>query len=318
MVGQDVVTESWGFTNRGESMANQSTTRATGDLACVTASNLVRNFGEWQDRALGEPVYILHRGRPKLALASIEFLSRLTRSVGKGDESDALIDAFDEPVLIFDDAVRIVRHNRAASSYFGLSNGTSGFGQSSDRPLEIAALQLARRVATHHIAERIDAALAQDSERRVEVSASPIGDRVLLVVRDLSVREAHARSTALVAATAAAIDHQEQLATARLNQRGHVAQPSLSLARMTGVSADQLGTTRFATLFAVQSRVGVGDATERVLRGGEAERIDGELIVDGSKSRAVSLTLSAIVTRLGVEGAIAVVTAQPPDKAIAG
>lgn len=293
-------------------MATRSISRTTGDLACVTASNLVRNFGEWQDRALAEPVYILHRGRPKLALASIEFLTRLTRSVGQGDDSDALIDAFFEPVLIFDDETRIVRHNRAAGSYFALAGGTAGFGRSADRPLEVAALQLVRRVATHRIAERIDAAPAHDGERRVEIGATPIGHRVLLVVRDLSAREAHARSADLVEATAAAIDHQELLATARLNQRGHVAQPSLSLARMTGIPADQLGTTRFATLFAVRSRVGVGDATERVLRGGEAERIDGELIVDGSKSRAVSLTLSAIVTRLGVEGAIAVVTAQPP------
>lgn len=293
-------------------MATRSTAGATGDLTCVTASNLVRNFGEWQDRALGEPIYILHRGRPKLALASIEFLSRLTRHIGAGDDSDAVIDAFDEPVLIFDDEARLSRHNRAATSYFGLSGGAGGFGRSLDRPLESAVLQLARRVATHRIAERIDAALAHDSERRVEVSATPIGSRVLLVVRDLSVREAHARSTALVAATTTAIDHQERLATARLNQRGHVAQPSLSLARMTGIAADQLGNTRFATLFAVQSRVAVGDAAERVLRGGEAERVDGDLIVDGSKSRAVSLTLSAIVTRIGIEGAIAVVTAQPP------
>ena len=296
--------------SKGTIMATRSI-QSAGDLPCVTASNLVRNFGEWQDRALGEPVYILHRGRPKLALASIEFLSRLTRSVGKGDEGDALIEAFDEPVLIFDDEMRITRHNHAATRYFGLSNGSSGFGQSTDRPLESAAIQLARRVATHRIAERIDAALAHDSERRVEVTGTPIGERVLLVVRDLSIREAHARSTALVEATAAAIDHQERLATARLNQRGHVAQPSLSLARMTGIAADQLGTTRFSTLFAVQSRVAVGDATERVLRGGEAERIDGDLIVDGSKSRTVSLSLSAIVTRLGVEGAIAVVTAPP-------
>jgi PAS domain-containing protein len=294
-------------------MATRPNARTADDLPCVTASNLVRNFGEWQDRALGEPVYILHRGRPKLALASIDFLSRLTRNIGNGDDSGALIEAFDEPVLMFDDEGRIARRNRAATEYFGLAAGTGGFGQATDRPLESAVLQLARRVATHRIAERIDAALSHDGERRVEASASPVGTDVLVVIRDLSVREAHARSTALVEATATAIDHHERLATARLNQRGHVAQPSLSLARMTGIPADQLGTTRFSTLFSVQSRVAVGDAIERVLRGGETERIDGELIVDGSKGRTVSLTLSAIVTRLGVEGAIAVVTARPGD-----
>ncbi len=291
-------------------MATRPNARTAEDLPCVTASNLVRNFGEWQDRALGEPVYILHRGRPKLALASIDFLTRLTRNIGAGDDSKALIEAFDEPVLIFDDEGRIARRNRAATEYFGLATGTTGFGQATDRPLESAVLQLARRVATHRIAERIDSTLSPDGERRVEASASPVGNGVLIVIRDLSVREAHARGVATAEATATAIDCQERLATARLNQRGHVAQPSLSLARMTGIPADQLGTTRFSTLFAVQSRVAAGDAIERVLRGGETEVIEGELIVDGSNRLAVSLTLSAIVTRLGVEGAIAIVTAR--------
>lgn len=286
-----------------------STPHGTDDLACVTASNLVRNFGEWQDRALGEPVYILHRGRPKLALASIDFLARLTRSAGSGDSVAALIDAFDEPVLLFDDEARLSRRNRAADSYFGLAGGVGGFGLSADRPAEGAILQLARRVTHHRIAERLDVAIAAQSERRVEISASPLAGGAMVVVRDVSLREAHARSAALVEATTGAIDGQQGLATANLNQRGHVALPSLSLARMTGVPADQLGATRFASLFDVGTRVAVGDAVERVLRGGDIENLSAELLVDGSSRRAVTLSLSAIVTRLGVEGAIALVTA---------
>ncbi len=286
------------------------TAPGTDDLACVTASNLVRNFGEWQDRALGEPVYILHRGRPKLALASIDFLARLTRSAGNADSAAALIDAFDEPVLLFDDEARLSRLNRAAEGYFGLAGGIGGFGRSGDRPAETAILHLARRVVQHRIAERLDVAIAPQSDRRVEISASPLAGGAMVVVRDISLREAHARSTALVEATTGAIDGQDGLATAHLNQRGHVALPSLSLARMTGIPADQLGATRFASLFDVRTRVAVGDAVERVLRGGDTESLPAELLVDGSRRRTVTLSLSAIVTRLGVEGAIALVTAE--------
>lgn len=285
-----------------------STLPGTDDLACVTASNLVRNFGEWQDRALGEPVYILHRGRPKLALASIDFLARLTRSAGTADTGAALIEAFDEPVLLFDDEARLSRRNRAADGYFGLAGGIGGFGLSPDRPAEVAILQLARRVTHHRIAERLDVAIAPQSDRRIEISASPLAGGALIVVRDVSLREAHARSAALVEATTGAIDGQDGLATAHLNQRGHVALPSLSLARMTGVPADQLGVTRFASLFDVGTRVMVGDAVERVLRGGDTEKLSAHLLVDGSTRRAVMLSLSGIVTRLGVEGAIALIT----------
>lgn len=283
---------------------------STDDLACVTASNLVRNFGEWQDRALGEPVYILHRGRPKLALASIDFLARLTQRAGSVDNGAALIEAFDEPILMFDDEARLSRRNRAADSYFGLADGLGGFGLSTDRPAEIAILQLARRVTHHRIAERLDVAIAPDSDRRVEVSASPVAGGALIVVRDVSLREAHARSAALVDATTGAIDGQDGLAAAHLNQRGHVALPSFSLARITGVPADQLGTTRFASLFEVRSRAAVGDAVERVLRGGDTETLTAELLVDGASRRAVTVSLSRIATRLGVEGAIALITAE--------
>ena len=45
----------------------------------VTASDLVRHFGTWRERALRAPVYILHRGRPRLILASVELIEMLCR-----------------------------------------------------------------------------------------------------------------------------------------------------------------------------------------------------------------------------------------------
>jgi hypothetical protein len=48
----------------------------------VTSSDLVRHFGHWQDRAAREPVYILHRGRPRFVLTAIDIMNALcTHSV---------------------------------------------------------------------------------------------------------------------------------------------------------------------------------------------------------------------------------------------
>ncbi|MEO5493395.1 MAG: hypothetical protein ABIR08_05145 [Sphingomonas sp.] len=43
----------------------------------TTESDLVRRFGVWSERAARDPVYILHRGRPRLVLASVELIERL-------------------------------------------------------------------------------------------------------------------------------------------------------------------------------------------------------------------------------------------------
>ncbi len=43
----------------------------------TTASDLVRRFGVWSERAARDPVYIMHRGRPRLVLASVELIAKL-------------------------------------------------------------------------------------------------------------------------------------------------------------------------------------------------------------------------------------------------
>jgi len=54
----------------------------------TTASDLVRRFGLWSDRATREPVYVLHRGRPRLILASVELIEMLCRPAVPSDEED--------------------------------------------------------------------------------------------------------------------------------------------------------------------------------------------------------------------------------------
>ena len=60
----------------------------------TTASDLVRRFGVWSERAAREPVYVLHHGRPRLILASVEFIETLQRPREIGSDEDRA--SFDE------------------------------------------------------------------------------------------------------------------------------------------------------------------------------------------------------------------------------
>jgi hypothetical protein len=64
-------------------------TSTPGHEDMVTASDLVRRFGHWGERALAAPVYVLHRGRPRLVLASVELIEMLCRPYAEADADDA-------------------------------------------------------------------------------------------------------------------------------------------------------------------------------------------------------------------------------------
>ena len=46
-----------------------------GEPSVVTAGEISRNFGQWQDRALGGPVIVTHHGRPRVVLVSADYYS---------------------------------------------------------------------------------------------------------------------------------------------------------------------------------------------------------------------------------------------------
>lgn len=92
----------------------------------ATASELVRHFGLWQERAARAPVYVMFRRRPRLVLTSIEMMEALIaphvpeREI-QGPDSTALLDLIRDMVVIADADLRIVAVSRTARAYFGES-----------------------------------------------------------------------------------------------------------------------------------------------------------------------------------------------------
>ena len=134
----------------------------------VTASDLVRHFGLWQDRAARTPVYVMFRGRPRLVLLSIEVMEALvaphvpTREI-QGPDSTALLDLIRDMVVIADADLRITATSRTARAYFG--EGVAA-GISLDTLVPIPARDILLKTLRHVMAAGVTQIVDLPSPRR--------------------------------------------------------------------------------------------------------------------------------------------------------
>jgi PAS domain-containing protein len=155
-----------------------------GAAQTVTASELVRQFGLWQERAVHAPVYVLHRGRPRLALASIELMEALcsARLRDRGAAGlDALLDAIREIVVIVDGDLAVVRMSGAARRYFDL-DGEAGLtlDRLGGRVVADFLADRARRAIERGLAETVEIAATRRPGRRLSIDILPWGDGAAL------------------------------------------------------------------------------------------------------------------------------------------
>ena len=273
----------------------------------VTASDLVRAFGIWQDRATRAPVYILHRGRPRLVLTSIEMMDALCaphagREPDAAAELTSLLDGMREIVLLIDPAGKIIAASREAQRHFGASasagSPVAGLG-SDDGALLATAVE---RVAGAGVAEAMEIVSARRPGRRLSLAIEPTAQGVAVFARDVTTAEALHDLTATREACGAAAAATGRVAEVSINLRGHCESPGAALAAMTGVSAAALATPRFVTLFDVASRVVLGEAIERTIAEGMPQAVDVELLVNRAPNRPVRVGLAPRRRGAAVEG----------------
>lgn len=232
---------------------------------CVSASDLVRRFGEWQERALTTPVFVMRRGRPALVLTSFDLMRRLCTP----DEREPLserpiyLDSLREPVMWIDEAGRIRDINRAARLAFAGSDRPIGAGLADILPGGIAAFlhDIARRAIRTGTVEHSEIAVER---RHYTMTVLPARDHAILIADDISDDAALAIERAKANAVAAAIESHPAVATVHLNLRGYIDGSAGSLARLCGIDPSTLGAIRFVTLIDIASRVAVGEAIEAV------------------------------------------------------
>ncbi|WEK42602.1 MAG: hypothetical protein P0Y64_14615 [Candidatus Sphingomonas colombiensis] len=268
-----------------------------GDQQCVTASQLVRHFGLWQERAARAPVYILHRGRPRYALTSIDVMEALCAplSVAPADNNAlaTLLDADGTIAMILDREGRVALASSAARARYG------AVMRSSSRPGEIASSGGAMlddaiaRVIASGIAESIEIVPETFLSRRLRCDLTPFPTGCLLRAVDVTTEQALAAIRAQLLAMSEAGAASGAI-NVRINLRGYVVAPSPDLAALTGIAAEALATARFASLLTVGSRVQAGHALDAVATDGIARSVTAECLIHGAAPMPVAIGVGAV------------------------
>ena len=283
----------------------------------VTASRLVREFGVWQERAVRAPVYVLHRGRPRLVLTSVDIMDALCAPHMLGDDQpssgpSALLDLIGDVLLTTDREGYVTAASRGAREQFGAAAAPGEpldrIAGEAARPVLTATLQ---RVAATGVADQIDIPSARRRDRRFAAEITPYGDGLLVHARDLTLaaelRQAAAEEATLRAAIAAVQDS----AVARINLRGHVEAPDEAFARLIGLPAGALDGVRFVSLVETSARPQVGEAIERAIGDGATVAVTAQLLLNRGDPRTVRIGLAPRRTGLAITGVTAMIVPAP-------
>jgi hypothetical protein len=291
---------------------------ARGDLPrdqLVTSSALVREFGKWQERAARDPVYVLHRGRPRFVLTSVELMEALCAPLSgeaahESPRLTAVLDGTTEMVLVADAERRIVATSRAARAHFG-PLATAGaridaIAAGATQPLLAAAIA---RVAATGIGDQIELPSATRPDRQLALALAPCPGGVVLFGSDESVASELRAVRAEAFAVTEALATNPGAAHARINLRGYLDRPGEDLAALTGLSAEALANVRFVTLIEIAGRVSVAEAIEAVIADGKPRGLDATLLVNRATPLSIRIGLAARRPSLAVEGVNALLVA---------
>lgn len=279
----------------------------------VTASDLVRHFGVWQERAARAPVYIMHRGRPRHVLTSIDVMNALcapheSSDAGPARPVEALLDFTTDQLLLTDEALRVTAISLPARRLFA---GDARPGVSLDRlvavPIQPLLVDAARRVIASGTPETLDVTIDRYPGRRYDATLAPHGDGLAILLADASLADEMAAIRATRQAFDGALIAATGVATARINLRGYLDSATESLGAMTGLGLDSLTSVRFVSLVDIASRPALGDAIETVIAGRGALGLGAVLLVNRGAPLPVRIGLSAIRLGAGVTGVAALV-----------
>lgn len=260
---------------------------------CVSASDVIRHFGEWQERAVVRPVFIMRRNRPSLVLTSFDLMRRLCAPAAKApDRQSLLLDTMREGVMAIDGDGRVTTTNRALRVALGVSETVHDQPLSNVLPESMARflLDLATSARCHGMTEHTEMMLGN---RRYAIAVAPDGDGALLMLHDRSDDAQACARAAAGSALAHAIDMLECVTSVRINARGYVDRHSESLEQWTGIAPHALAAVRFVTLLDIGSRAAAGDAIEAALSGGGERRMTARLGVRQGQSIAVEIAFAA-------------------------
>lgn len=278
----------------------------------VSAAEITRNFGMWQDRTAQGPLIVTHHGRPRCVLLSAAAWQEIARAepVPDGEraaiEHDLLAERIDSGFVALDGDLTIRGANALGAMMLGHPReALVGLSFADAMPVMAdgpVGDQLRRTLRGGE--DGWLTAFSGDGKLRIHVFPWPDGVALTLRPAGDDGDADHAEHAAV--ALREAIDAHGAIGTAQISPRGTIRLADAGFARMAGFAAGRLVGVRATDLLALSSRDGVSDAMEAVLAGKGARSADSVLLVNGAGERPVHISLAPVIESYGISGAVLV------------
>lgn len=295
------------------------------DRDAVSAAEVIRNFGYWQQQALSRPVTVTHHGRARVTLISAEEYERLT---GTGEAApaspnsggpalDTLLDQMAEGFILFDREMRVIRMNAVAEAWFGRDrNELVGkdpsvvFGMVYDS----IVLEGLRKALTDGEITSFEAPSALFPGRRIRLRVFPYQDGIGVLFINITELERLRHLAAENQACCQAIEAHGQIGMVRLDGRGRVLSADATFEKLSGFNASALSSVRIFDIINPGTRRRVQTAFEDVMSDRRPVEVAASLISRQEGEREVSLSMSALVRDFTAQGVIVLVADRPTGR----
>ena len=288
----------------------------------VTAGEISRNFGQWQDRALSGPVIVTHHGRPRVVLISADHYSTWRdEPVGAPDQEQtsfeisrsAILDHMAEAFVALDAQLNVVAVNHVLEALAGLS-ATQIVGRSWEPLFPVAARSMVGEQVrrTLRTGEALDFEIQGDGpgQRRYAIRAFPHPEGVALLIRNRTAEREMQHQLREAAALSAALALSSEVSTLRLNARGIIETVDARFTDMVGFSAEELRACALPDLVRPRDRAELRSALNAVLQGGAPIRLTTSLVLRDGGEAPVELALASVMQDLAPDGLVAVITTE--------
>ena len=271
----------------------------------VTAGDISRNFGHWQDRALEAPVIVTHHGRPRVAVVSANLFFGLSgEAEGQGARVrsetalSAVLGAMSEAFVAFDESLKVAQVNHPFEALAGLCGGQlGGLSWRDVFPAPSQALigeQLLRALKAGEVIE-FEAGASPAGDRRCTMRAFPYPGGVALLMLNRSEERDLRRRFEAASAFRTATSNLHNVGAARLNVRGAFAELDERFAAMTGFKVEELLDYRLTDVIRPAERHALSARIETVLRTSAPAVTPATLLVKNGGEREIELSLAPVL-----------------------
>ena len=280
----------------------------------VTAAEITRNFGMWQDRTGQAPVIVTHHGRSRCILLSAIDYADLTRKTPAVEDEidqpftmDVLMEEIDVAFLSTDKQLNIIDANTNAAIMLA-----AGRNALSGQPLAVLCPDLVegltgirlKRVLQTHERQRIRHTI---NGRIADIHIFPSPRGLSVAWRSAEDDEALQRLSVEKDALHRLLSMDGRIGTIRLSPRATIGQADPAFGAMCGIPVERLAGARLVDLVSRHGRAELNAAIEQVFGPAGQASLDAILVTNDGSEISVRIAMTALHEEFGIGGVLVMI-----------